>query len=57
MKEYMENGCLLSWLIDPKKKETHLFRAGKKEEVISFNQELSGEEVLPGFLINLSRAC
>ena len=54
MKEYMDNGCRLAWLIDPKNKETHVFRISGNNEAISFNKELSGEDVLPDFRIALS---
>ena len=55
MKEYMDNGCSLAWLIDPKNKETHVFRISGNNEVISFSKELSGEDVLPEFCIDLSK--
>ena len=55
MKEYMNNSCRLAWLIDPKNKETHVYRTTGCNEVISFDKELSGEEVMPGFSIDLSK--
>ncbi len=55
MKEYMDNGCRLAWLIDPKNKETYIFRASGNNEVLSFSKELSGEDVMPGFDIDLSK--
>jgi len=55
MKEYIDNGCRLAWLIDPKNKETHVYRTTGSNEVISFDKELSGEEVMPGFSIDLSK--
>ena len=55
MKEYMDNGCRLAWLIDPKNKETHVYRTTGSNEIISFDKELSGEEVMPGFSIDLSK--
>lgn len=57
MKEWMRNGCRLAWMIDPFKKETTIFRAKAKVEVKKFDELLDGEQVLPGFTLNLSRFC
>jgi Uma2 family endonuclease len=53
MKEYIENGCKLAWLIDPRKRNTTVYRPDKTTEAIAFSLELSGEDVLLGFTINL----
>lgn len=51
---WMANGVQLAWLIDPKKEKAWIYRAdGNNETVDSFDQPLSGEEVLPGFTFNL----
>jgi len=55
MEEYRENGCRLSWLINPMKKTVAILREDKTTETVSFDTELSGENVLPGFTINLSK--
>ena len=55
MKEYMENGARLGWLIDPKRERVEVYRANKAVEILSRPDELSGESVLPGFLLNLRR--
>ena len=55
MKEYMENGARLGWLIDPKGERVEVYRAKKAVEILSRPDELSGESVLPGFLLNLRR--
>lgn len=49
MAEWMENGCRLGWLIDPMERRVHVFRAGGRDEIVDFETELSGEDVLPGF--------
>ncbi len=55
MQEYMENGARLGWLIDPQNRTVEVYRVGVEVEVLSNPTELSGEEVLPGFVLNLRR--
>ena len=55
MQEYMENGAKLGWLIDPKNKIVEVYRVGLEVEILSNPTELSGEEVLPGFVLNMRR--
>ncbi|MFP4088826.1 MAG: Uma2 family endonuclease [Cyclobacteriaceae bacterium] len=56
MQEWMENGCRLAWLLDPVEKKVVIYRHGQApEERQGFDQQLSGEEVLPGFVLDLSR--
>lgn len=55
MEEYIENGCRLGWLIKRKKQEVEIYRPGKEVEVLKSPQTLSGEDVLPGFTLNLQR--
>lgn len=49
MKEWIENGCRLAWLVDPRERTVHIHRADGSVESVGFDVELSGEEVLPGF--------
>ncbi len=53
MREYIANGSRLGWLINRKRKEVEIYRPGKPVEVVQFSQSLSGEDVLPGFTLNL----
>lgn len=54
IEEYLNNGCKLAWIIDPKKENVHIFRQGKSPEIkTGFNQSVSGENVLPGFELDL----
>jgi Uma2 family endonuclease len=55
MREYIDNGARLGWLIDPKNRTVEVYRAGVEVEVLSNPNELSGEEILPGFVLNLRR--
>ena len=55
LNEYIENGCRLAWLLDPKQETARIFRAdGSVSVVKSFDETLSGEDVLPGFSFALS---
>jgi Uma2 family endonuclease len=53
MQEYIENGCRLGWLIIPKSKQAEIYRLGQVPEVLQSPDMLSGESVLPGFILPL----
>lgn len=53
MQEYIDNGTRLGWLINPKGKQVEIYRPHKDKEVLSNPSQLSGEEVLPGFVLDL----
>ncbi|NEP59795.1 MAG: Uma2 family endonuclease [Symploca sp. SIO2G7] len=55
MKEYIENGAKLGWLLDPQHRRVEIYRPGLTVEVLENPAELSGGEVLPGFVLNLHR--
>lgn len=54
MKEYMENKARLGWLIDRKNKKVEIYRQGQDVEVLDNPISLSGEDVLPGFILDLT---
>lgn len=55
MREYMENGCQLAWLINPETEEARIYLPdGSVRVVHGFGNTLSGEDVLPGFTFDLS---
>ena len=53
MAEYIENGVSLGWLIDPKNKKVHIYRANGEVEVLNNPETLSGEDILIGFELNV----
>ena len=55
MQEYMENGCRLGWLINRKKREVEIYRPGRDVEILQSPQTISGEDVLPEFVLNLQK--
>jgi Uma2 family endonuclease len=54
LREYVENGARLGWLIDPTEKKVHVYRADKTMEVLENPSKVSGENVLPGFELDLT---
>ncbi|MEH2235445.1 Uma2 family endonuclease [Nostoc sp.] len=55
MQEYISNGCRLGWLINRKKQEIEIYRSGQDVEVLKSPQTISGESVLPGFVLSLKK--
>ena len=55
MREYIDNGALLGWLINPQDNQVEIYRKGQSVEILENPTQLSGEDVLPGFLLNLKR--
>jgi Uma2 family endonuclease len=55
MQEYMENGVLLGWLINPQDRQVEIYRQGQPVEVLDTPNSLSGEPILPGFVLDLDR--
>ena len=53
MQEYMDNKVKLGWLIDPQNKTVEIYRQGREKEVLHHPSSLSGENVLPGFSLDL----
>jgi Uma2 family endonuclease len=55
MQEYINNGVRLGWLIDPQNQSVEIYRPGKEVEVLHSPTSLSGEDVLPGFVLDLAQ--
>ena len=53
MQEYMDAGVKLGWLLDRKTHRVEIYRQGQDVEVLDNPSQLSGEDVLPGFVVNL----
>ena len=53
MKEYRDNGAVLGWLINRKSRQVEIYRQNKEVEVLESPAAVSGEDVLPGFILNL----
>ena len=53
MQEYLDSGLRLGWLIDPKNRQVEIYRQGQDKQVLEDPKNLSGEDVLWGFVLNL----
>jgi Uma2 family endonuclease len=53
MREYRDNGVRLGWLINPQQQQVEIYRFGRDVEIIDSPTNLSGEDVLPGFFLDL----
>ena len=51
MQEYLDSGVRLGWMFNPQQQEVEIYRQGQEKEVLSLPAELSGEDVLPGFVL------
>lgn len=55
MKEYMENGARLGWLINRKNQRVEIYRQDQGVEILENPATLSGEDVLPRFVLDLKQ--
>lgn len=56
MREYMqEEGIQLGWLIDRQNRRVYIYRPDGSEECLENPATASGDPVLPGFVLNLSK--
>lgn len=53
MQEYLDNGLQLGWLIVPKTQEVEIYRRDRVVEYLESPRTLSGEDILPGLLVDL----
>ncbi len=53
MRQYVSQGVRLGWLLDPFTGRVEIYRPGREVEVLDRPASLSGEDVLPGFVLDL----
>lgn len=53
MREYIDQGVRLAWLIDPDAGEVEIYRPDRPVETLARPRTLDGEVVLPGFVLDL----
>jgi Uma2 family endonuclease len=53
MEEYRRVGVRLGWLLDPQQQRVEIYRPGQDVEILEDPKTLSGEDVLPGFVLDL----
>ncbi len=53
MQEYIDNGARLGWLINPIDKQVYVYRPSQPVESLDNPATLSGDPVLPGFVLRV----
>ena len=53
LQEYIENGASLGWLIDRKNRQVYVYRPNLDVECLDNPARVSGQSVLPGFVLDL----
>lgn len=53
MQEYLDNGARLGFLIDPEHKRVYVYRSQRPVEILQNPDTISGDPVLPGFILDL----
>jgi Uma2 family endonuclease len=54
MQEYMDSGVRLAWMFNPQDQQVEIYRQGQDPEIRQLPTELSGEAVLPGFVLRVA---
>jgi Uma2 family endonuclease len=54
MREYIENGSQMGFLIQPKRGQVYIYRKGHAPEQLNHPPSVSGDPVLPGFTLDLT---
>jgi Uma2 family endonuclease len=55
MQDYLDSGVRLGWLLNPQDQQVEIYRQGQVKEIRDLPTQLSGEEVLPGFILQVDR--
>ena len=55
MQEWMDAGAKMGWYIQPYQRRVYVHRAGREVEVLENPETLSGEDVMPGFVLEVRR--
>jgi Uma2 family endonuclease len=55
MREYQRLGVRLALLVDPKNKRVEIYRPGQEPEILESPTEIDCGEVMPGFVLSMSR--
>ena len=53
MEEYRGNGAALGWLLNPERRQVHIYRPGAPVEILDHPATLSGEPLLRGLVLDV----
>jgi Uma2 family endonuclease len=54
VQELLAAGTRLVWVLDPETRRAFIFRPGQEPQIVNSDGELSGEDVVPGFVLRLA---
>lgn len=54
MREYLEQGAELGWLLDPRTRRVYIYRPNQAVETLENPETISGDPNLPGFRLTLA---
>src|SRR6266576_3021495 len=52
--DWLSAGTRLVWVVDPERRLVRIYRAGGADEIVTLEQALDGEDVVPGFACQLA---
>jgi Uma2 family endonuclease len=55
MVEYLKNGALLGWLIDPFERRVYVYQPDQKPLILENPETVSGDPLLRGFKLDLTK--
>ncbi|MBH8571551.1 Uma2 family endonuclease [Nostocaceae cyanobacterium CENA369] len=55
MREYIANGASLGWLIDRQNRKVYIYRLNQEVEILDDPETVSGNSVLPGFVLQMAK--
>ncbi|MBD2080832.1 Uma2 family endonuclease [Leptolyngbya sp. FACHB-17] len=55
MREYVENGARLGWLLDRQNQRVEVYRPRKATEILQAPATISADDILPGFTLDLQK--
>jgi Uma2 family endonuclease len=56
VRDWLRAGCRLVWVADPATRTVCVYRPGGRSNLLSVGEDLSGEDVLPGFRLPIAEA-
>ncbi|MEH2107991.1 Uma2 family endonuclease [Nostoc sp.] len=55
IQEYIDNGALLSWLIDRQNRKVYIYRPNRELEILENLEAVTGNPELPGFILRMGK--
>jgi len=54
MREWMDNGAKLAWLIDPETRTVYIYRPSRQTERLEEPERVEGEDPAAGFVLEMT---